>query len=805
MSNANRDYAIVYDVKNSSLVLSRPLVFYITDQNTSNIFVRLVTKVSVGNGIDQYTDIEEASSYALTMRVIKPNNEVKSIEATQHELESIFQFDLTEDFKDIPGKYICELTISTIVSERQELITSDPFNYEVKRSILSNVSEIIETEDTTVEKLLNNLEASKIRLFNDLELAKTNLHNDLNATNSALNSQIQASDNKLNSRLDATEAELSSRINTTEAELNSRLDTLDTTEAELSSQLNTTKAELSSQLDTTKTEINSQLDTTKAELSLQIREIEKKHENIIYVTNKNYKESITKMRDGYIYNIIENITLDENIEFSNLNNIEFRCNSTIRVSDGFPNSKNVISFNKCNNVLFECKKIDLENKELFDDNGMNFIVLFTDCENVNVINTEIINGMGIKGLSSSVNCVNSTKVGKNLTVNNLTVNNCRSSVFTQYENNTITNVKTYNSNDAIIALNSENCKNSYISNCYADYNTSFPLIAIENNAINVNIENCIARNTRGLLEIFSLENSFIDSYQPNPNTVNISNCSHIINDETFEFNSTVTLITFSFRRGIEKYTNINIDKVDCFNTTTKGSSYLHVLDSNLNGNIIKNLSIKNSYVNIKSIKDYAILFNTNAENIVLKDNKFINGSNDSICVRHTRDSIRIDNLTIEGGYIEGFERAFACDFTYNDFIGSFTMKNTRFINVPGITYNYPNGTITNNDYNIDMFNNEYILSNKGCSRFVFARSKQPPTVGTFFKGDIAINKFNNEEYYYNGTKWIRRGIVGNDYIASADNPSYPPDQVNSIYVNINTKKVYISIGTNSVDDWILLN
>ena len=116
MSNANRDYAIVYDVKNSLLALSRPLVFYITDKNTSNIFVRLVIKISIGDGIDQYTDIENATNYALTMRVIKPNNEIKSIQATQHEPESIFQFDLTEDFKDMPGKYICELTISTIVN-----------------------------------------------------------------------------------------------------------------------------------------------------------------------------------------------------------------------------------------------------------------------------------------------------------------------------------------------------------------------------------------------------------------------------------------------------------------------------------------------------------------------------------------------------------------------------------------------------------------------------------------------------------------------------------------------------------------
>ena len=173
MSNANRDYAIIYDVKNGSLVLSRPLVFYITDKNTSNIFVKLVTKIIVGNGIDQYVDIENASNYVLTMRVIKPNNEVKSLEATQHEPENIFQFDLTEDFKDIPGKYICELIISTIVNSRQELITSDPFNYEVKRSILSNVGEIIETEDTTVEKLLNNLDTTKAELSSQIKEVAT--------------------------------------------------------------------------------------------------------------------------------------------------------------------------------------------------------------------------------------------------------------------------------------------------------------------------------------------------------------------------------------------------------------------------------------------------------------------------------------------------------------------------------------------------------------------------------------------------------------------------------------------------------
>ena len=169
MSNANRDYVIIYDIKNSSLVSRRPLIFYITDENTSNIFVKLVTKIIVGDGIDQYTDIENASDYALIMRIIKPNGEVKSIIAAQHEPESIFQFDLTKEFKDIPGKYTCELITSTIVNKKQELTTSDPFNYEVKQSILSR-AEIIEIKNVTTEDLLNRMDAVNLRIDNLIRL-----------------------------------------------------------------------------------------------------------------------------------------------------------------------------------------------------------------------------------------------------------------------------------------------------------------------------------------------------------------------------------------------------------------------------------------------------------------------------------------------------------------------------------------------------------------------------------------------------------------------------------------------------------
>ena len=135
MSNTNRDYLIVCDIKDSKIVTARQLVFYITDKNTSNIFVKLVAKVTTEENVNKYVDIENASNYVVTMRVIKPNDERKTIIGYQHEPGSIFQFDLTRDFTDIPGLYTCELLISTTVAGRQELVRTDPFNYQGKNSI----------------------------------------------------------------------------------------------------------------------------------------------------------------------------------------------------------------------------------------------------------------------------------------------------------------------------------------------------------------------------------------------------------------------------------------------------------------------------------------------------------------------------------------------------------------------------------------------------------------------------------------------------------------------------------------------
>lgn len=159
MSNANRDYLVICDVKNSKITIARPMNFYVTDRNTSNIFVKLVTQITTDDGIKQYVDIENATDYTLTLRVVKPNNETKSVVASELIDGSIYQIDLAEDYKDMAGTYKCELLVSTTVNGRQELNTSDPFMYNVKRSIYANIGNVIPPEDTTTETMLNRLDA----------------------------------------------------------------------------------------------------------------------------------------------------------------------------------------------------------------------------------------------------------------------------------------------------------------------------------------------------------------------------------------------------------------------------------------------------------------------------------------------------------------------------------------------------------------------------------------------------------------------------------------------------------------------
>lgn len=143
--NVNRDYLVKVNVKTAEIETPKDdMIFYITDIMTSNIFFQLVFNESNGL-INSYAPNEDSSNYSLTLRVVKPNDEPKEIEVvTLHQDSNFYVADLTGDFTDMLGIYECELFIDTTINGRQERNTTESFTYEVKKSIFTNLGEVIE-------------------------------------------------------------------------------------------------------------------------------------------------------------------------------------------------------------------------------------------------------------------------------------------------------------------------------------------------------------------------------------------------------------------------------------------------------------------------------------------------------------------------------------------------------------------------------------------------------------------------------------------------------------------------------------
>ena len=131
MANINRDYLCILDVKTGN-IQSPEMIFVNTDVNTSNIYVQLcVNELSVN-----VSPVESIEQYTLEMQVIKPNNTPGTIQGILvNTEESIFEFNLPNDFIELGGIYLIEFWVKSQVNSVEEIITSNSTKYTVNNSI----------------------------------------------------------------------------------------------------------------------------------------------------------------------------------------------------------------------------------------------------------------------------------------------------------------------------------------------------------------------------------------------------------------------------------------------------------------------------------------------------------------------------------------------------------------------------------------------------------------------------------------------------------------------------------------------
>lgn len=146
--NLNKGYFLTVDVKRSTVTIPSDFRFYITDKKTSDLYVQLLINSQPNSVIKNYVGLEEAYNYRLTLNIIKPNNEPKEIKGKLIDEENaIFYYDLTDDCKDLIGKYKCEFYIECTVNSSKEATTSDSFEYTVSPSIFNNLDGPIESDE----------------------------------------------------------------------------------------------------------------------------------------------------------------------------------------------------------------------------------------------------------------------------------------------------------------------------------------------------------------------------------------------------------------------------------------------------------------------------------------------------------------------------------------------------------------------------------------------------------------------------------------------------------------------------------
>ena len=162
MANINKNHIMRIDMGNATLN-GGGFSFYITDKNTSNLFVELVVNTSNNPLIGKFVAIEQASDYMVTLVMIKPDKEILYIDGELLEEERLFHFNFSREELNQIGAFKCEFRIKCVVNGVEEVRTTAPFGFDVLPSIVTDLDgEAVKVEVFPIyEELLgrlNNLE-----------------------------------------------------------------------------------------------------------------------------------------------------------------------------------------------------------------------------------------------------------------------------------------------------------------------------------------------------------------------------------------------------------------------------------------------------------------------------------------------------------------------------------------------------------------------------------------------------------------------------------------------------------------------
>ena len=293
MSNINRDYLIVLNPKTSKVTVPE-LNYYIYDKYTANLFVNLVT---VENG--KVVNMVDADQYKLVLHVLKPTNEIQTVENIQvfNKEKALFQIELDQELTKNIGRYKCELLT---IDKTDHIVQSAKFSYRVKKSIYNDLDVVTETPEypiiiTLLDKLQDIDKYEEERRANEVarvaaEKARVKDYTDLRQTVTTdidtMQEKIDSFDGKVQ-EVDSAVQQMRTNITNYQTEKNKELDSYKT---QKDTQINTAIKGMENTIDTYKTEKDT-------EINDKITQQDTKIDKAIALQNKNIQASTKALND----------------------------------------------------------------------------------------------------------------------------------------------------------------------------------------------------------------------------------------------------------------------------------------------------------------------------------------------------------------------------------------------------------------------------------------------------------------------------------------------------------------------------